>query len=78
MKQADRSYRSACFFIISGERLLLRTTRKVENLGSDLGLTGLVVFEGEFLEQVLGVVRGRLHRDGAGGVLCGGRLRCQI
>jgi len=34
-----------------------------EDLVRDTGLAGRVVFEGEVFDQILGVVRGALHRD---------------
>ena len=55
--------------------LLHRTTDEVEDLGGDLLLTALVIFKSEFLKEVVAVVGGELHRDGAGGVLGGGAVQ---
>lgn len=55
--------------------LLHRTTDDVEDLGGDLLLTALVIFKSEFLKEVVAVVGGELHRDGAGGVLGGGAVQ---
>ena len=38
-------------------------------------LTALVIFKSEFLKEVVAVVGGELHRDGAGGVLGGGAVQ---
>ena len=53
-------------------RLFQRPTFEVEDFGSDLGLAGFVVFEGELLQEVFAVVGGRLHRNGPRGMFGGG------
>lgn len=57
------------------QKLFLHTPDKVENFGGNLGLAALVVLEGKFLEDILRIVGGRLHRDGPGGVLGGGGIQ---
>ncbi len=50
----------------------MRTAYKIQDFVCNLLLTGLVVFQGQFVQQVLGVVGSRLHCYGAGGVFsCG-------
>ena len=56
-------------------RSLERAADDVEDLGGDLLLTAFVVLKGEFLKEVVAVVGGELHRDGAGGVLGGGAVQ---
>lgn len=55
--------------------LLQRTTDEVEDLGGDLLLTAFVVLKGEFLQEVVAVVGGKLHSYGACGVLGGGAVQ---
>src|SRR4051812_48664358 len=59
--------------LVFGERLAERDLRggDFENFGGDGGLADLVVFEGQVLDELLGVVGRILHRDHPRAVLGG-------
>ena len=62
-------------YTIAKQYGLLGSAQEVEDLGGNLLLTTLVVFEGKFAEQFLGIVARGLHRDGPGGVLRRGGIQ---
>jgi hypothetical protein len=62
-------------FNLQSRPTLCLAALEIENLGSDLLLTPLVVFQRQFSQQALGILRSRLHRYGPRRMLGGSRIQ---
>lgn len=69
---AKENFGRTIFLWIPAKLFLTGTADQIENLGGDLLLPALVVLKGKVGEEVLAVVRSRLHGHRTGGLL--GRL----